>query len=184
MTYIIQPGKLIVDMTTPRWVQSFMNRFRIVSRAQTDMVCLEKQAQIERDVAFHPGTLSRQFASGVLDENDIGNADEMHFDINLDNHRTLGRCGENEVKYADVVSGSEGMTIMVRISGGREAVIENAFLVFRNKYRSYAIQGVADDKYGVSYRSDPKGCMDRTVFSRYIGERKVIRALPNGRKRI
>ena len=62
------------------------------------MVCPEKQAQIERDVAFHLGTLSRQFASGVLDENDIGNADETHFLINLDNHRTLGRCGENEVK--------------------------------------------------------------------------------------
>ena len=91
-----ESGKLIVDMITLRWVQSSINRFRIVSRAQTGklMLCPEKRPQMERDVAFHLGTLSRQFASGLLDENHIGNADETNFLINLDNHRTLGRCGE------------------------------------------------------------------------------------------
>ena len=171
-------GRLIVDMITPWWVQSFMNRFRIVSRAQRGklLVSPEKQAQIERDVAFHLGALSRQFASGVLDENNIGNADETHFPITVDNHRTLGRCGENEVKYADVVSGSEGVTMMVRISEGSDAIFENAFLAFQNKHRSYPIQGVADDKYRVSYGSGTKDWMDRSIFCQYFGERKVIRA--------
>ena len=58
-------------------------------------------------MAYHLGSLSRQFESGAIDENDIGNADETHFFINVDNKRTLGRCGDAEVKYADVVSGSE-----------------------------------------------------------------------------
>ena len=112
------------------------------------MVCLEGEEPIERYVAFHLGILSRRFASGVRYESSIGNADETHFLINLDNHRTLGRCGENEFKDADFVSDSEGTTIKVRISGGRDAIIENEFLVFQNKHRSYPIQGMAYDKYG------------------------------------
>ena len=87
------------------------------------MVCPEKRAQIEIIVAFHLGTLSPPFASGFLNEIDIGNTDETRVLIDLDNHRTLGRCDENEVKYADVVSGLDGMTIMVRISRGRDAII-------------------------------------------------------------
>ena len=91
MTCIISIGEIqsqvssLGDMIIPRWVKSFVNRFRIVSRAQTGrlMVCMEKQAQMEKDVEFHLGTLSRQFASGALDENDIGNADETHFLIYL-----------------------------------------------------------------------------------------------------
>ena len=74
--------------------------------------------------------------------------------------------------------------MMFRISGCRDAIIENSFLVFQNKHRSYPIQGVAEGKYGVSYRSGSKGWIDRTVFSQYFGERKVVHALPNGRKRI
>ena len=75
--------------------------------------------------------MSRQFTSGAIDENDIDNADETHFLINLNNNRMLGMCGDAEVKYADVVSGSEGMTMMVRISGGQDVIIEAAFLLFQ-----------------------------------------------------
>eukprot|EP00171_Calliarthron_tuberculosum_P003520 IDg3520t1 len=55
--------------------------------------------------------------SGQIDENDLGNADETHFLFNVDNGRTLGFAGQSEVKYADVVSGGEGMTMLVRLSG-------------------------------------------------------------------
>lgn len=61
------------------------------------------------------------------------NVHETHFLVNLDNHRTLGRCGETEVKYADVVSSSEGVTKMVMFSGGRDAIIEPPFMVLQNK---------------------------------------------------
>ena len=45
------------------------------------------------------------------------NIDETHFVINLDNGRTLGFRGDTTVKYAEVVSGGESMTMVIRISG-------------------------------------------------------------------
>lgn len=42
-------------------------------------------------------------------------ADETHFLINMDKGRTLGFHGDERVKYADVTSGGEGMTMMIRI---------------------------------------------------------------------
>ena len=178
--------KLILEMITARWIQAFMSRYQIVSRAQTGkhMVSPEKRERIERDVAYHLGQIAREFRSRTIDENNICNADETHFLINLDNHRTLGRCGEADVKYVDVVSGSQGMTMMVRISGGRDAIVEAPFMVFQNDNRSYPISGVPDDVGGVSYRSSPKGWMDRIVFPEYLMEKKVMKPLPHGRRRI
>eukprot|EP00171_Calliarthron_tuberculosum_P001361 IDg1361t1 len=179
-------GKTIVEMITPRWIQAFMNRHQIVSRAQTGKLMLapEKQAHIEHEVAYRLGDVARDFHSGLLDEGDVCNADETHFLINLDNHKTLGRCGQEEVKYSDVVSGSEGMIMMVRISGGRDAMIEAPFLIFQNANRSYPIQRVPDNVPSVSYRSGPKVWMDRVVLPQYFEEKKVIKRLPHARKRV
>ena len=111
--------KLLLEMITARWIQAFMSRYQIVSRAQKGklLVSPEKRERIERDVAYHLGQTALEFRSGTINENDISNADETHFLINLDKHRTLGRCGETAVKYADVVSGCQGMTMMVCIYG-------------------------------------------------------------------
>jgi hypothetical protein len=46
------------------------------------------------------------------------NLDEMHFVVNLDNGHTLGFWGDISVTYAEVVSGGDSMTMVVRISGG------------------------------------------------------------------
>ena len=43
------------------------------------------------------------------------NLDETHFVVNLDNGKTLGFRGDTTVKYADVVSGRESITLVVRI---------------------------------------------------------------------
>ena len=47
------------------------------------------------------------------------NIDETHFVVNMDNSRTLGFCGDTTIKYAEVVSGGDSMTMVIRISGGR-----------------------------------------------------------------
>lgn len=171
---------------TPRFVQSFADRFRIVSRAHKGKYRLspEKELQIERDVARHLGQMSRLLSSGEVDENDLGNADETHFIINLDNGRTLGFAGEDDVKYVDVVSGGEGMTMVVRLSGGRDAKIEPPFMVFMNKDRNYPIRGTPDDVPGTAYRTGPKGWMDTKVMPQWLGERRVIRELSGGRRRV
>lgn len=177
-----QPLHLKIDL---RWIQSFTERFRIVSRAHTGKhrSSPQKEKEIEISVAVHLGTVSGLMTACKLDENDIENADETHFIINVDNGRTLGFCGDKEVKYADVVSGGEGFTMVVRISGGRDSRVEAPFLVFKNKDRNYPIRGLPDDVDGVSYRTGPKGWMDRIVMPQWLSESRVIRPLSNNRRR-
>lgn len=168
-----------------RWIQSFAEHFRIVSRAQSGKHRMSpaKENEIEIQVAAHLGALSSLLTRGVVDENDLENADETHFVINVDNGRTLGFCGSSDVKYADVVSGGEGFTMMVRLTGGRDARIANPFLVFTNKDCNYPIKGVPDDINGVAYRTGPKGWMDTRVMALWLSEKRVISTLPNGRTR-
>lgn len=178
--------KPLHEKVDSRWVQSFTERFRIVSRAHTGKYRMspQKELEIEIDVSRHLGKLKRMLSSGEVDENNIGNADETHFVVNMDNGRTLGFAGSSDVKYADVVSGGEGMTMLVRLSGGRDARIEPPFMVFMNKGRNYPIRGTPDDVDGVAYRTGPKGWMDTLVMPQWLSEERVIKALPNGRRRV
>ncbi|CAM6103572.1 unnamed protein product [Calypogeia fissa] len=115
----------------------------------------------------------------------VENIDETYFVINMDNGRTLGFVGDTEVKYADVVSGGVGLTMVVRLSGGRESYIQTPMLIFQNDLRSYPIGGVPDDIPGVCYRSGPRGWNDTIVFPQYLMERRVWNQLDRlGRKRI
>ncbi len=52
-----------------------------------------------------------------MDENLIENIDETHFVISMDNGRTLGFAGDDNEKYADVVIGGEGITMIVPLTG-------------------------------------------------------------------
>lgn len=176
-----QPLHLKIDR---RWVQSFMERYRIVSRAHTGKhrASPAKEEDIEVSVAIHLGTVSGLMGSGEMDENNVENADETHFVINVDNGRTLGFCGDTEVKYADVVSGGEGYTMLVRLTGGRDARIAAPFMVFKNVGRHYPIRGVPDNVPGVAYRTGPKGWMDSIVMPQWLSETRVITALPHKRR--
>ena len=125
--------KLIDAMVTRRWIQTFTNRDGIVSSAlrENDQLSPAKQLFIENEVAFHLGTLKREFETGGIDENDLENADEIHFMFNMDYGRTLGFSGESKMNYADVVSGDDGVTMPVRLSGGGDARVPNTFVVSR-----------------------------------------------------
>lgn len=152
------------------WIQGFTNRFRILSRAHTGKhrMILAKVLEIENTVAAHLGRISELFATNQIDENDVENADETSFAINFDNGKTLGFCGAAEVKYADVVSGGEGFTMLVRLSGGRDDKIEPSFVVFKNKDLKYPIRGVTDNVEGVEYRTGPKVWIDRAVMPQWL----------------
>lgn len=76
------------------------------------------------------------------------------------------------------------MTMLVRVTGGRDARIEAPFMVFQNKARNYPIRGVTDDVPGVCYRTCPKGWMDSIVLSQYFREPRAIKRLPRNRKRV
>ena len=43
--------------------------------------------------------------------------------VNLDNSHTLGFRGDTTMKYAEVVSGGDSMTMVIRISGGHRSMI-------------------------------------------------------------
>jgi hypothetical protein len=83
--------------------------------------------------------LQKGFQIGIFDENLIKNIDETHFVINMDNGRTLGFRGDITVKYADVISSGDSMTMVVRISGGRRSLIEAPMFIFTNGNNRYIL---------------------------------------------
>ena len=99
----------------------------------------------------------RGFESRLFDENLIENIDEMHFVVNMDNGRTLGFWSDTLVKYAEVVSGEDSMTMVFQISERRRLMIKTPMLIFTNPNNSYPIQGLNDNIPHVSYHTTPKG---------------------------
>eukprot|EP00474_Spongospora_subterranea_P005517 CRZ05975.1 hypothetical protein [Spongospora subterranea] len=181
----IENGILITEKLTSRWILTFQERFDIVLRHQTGKLAVSPahHEHMEKLVAFHLGEVGRRFRSGDLDENLVENVDETHFVINMDNGRTLGFKGDDDVKYADVSSGGEGMTMIVRVTGGSNAAIQPPMMIFMNKSRSYPIRGVPDDVAGVCYRTGPKGWNDSKVFPLWCREPRAIRKDPHGGQR-
>lgn len=55
--------------------------------------------------------------SGRLDDKNIKNDDETSFIINVDDGQTL-KFAEYEFKYADTMSGREGLTMLVSLTCG------------------------------------------------------------------
>ncbi|KAL2642890.1 hypothetical protein R1flu_010477 [Riccia fluitans] len=112
-------GEPVIHRINRHWVQLFMDRFNIVCRVQSGKLTTspEREQHMEMTVAHHLGKLFREFTDGQLDEDMVENVDETHFIINMDNGRTLGFQGDQEVQYADVVSGVQGMIMIVRMFG-------------------------------------------------------------------
>lgn len=177
-------NKPIKQKITCRWIQSFLERMQIVLRVPSGKPLLsdKKTEFVHRSVAYHLGVVCTRFREKSLDPDMCGNMDETHLIIDMKRPRILGFRGEGTLKYADVVSGGESMTLVLRISGGANAKLHPAFLIFQNDRRSHPIRGVADDVPGVSYRSSPKGWMDRVTFKEYMKEPRAISPHPYGRK--
>ena len=114
--------------------------------------------------------LQRGFQTRIFNENLIKNIDETYFVINMDNGRTLGFRGDTTIKYVDVVSGGDSMTMVVRISGGCRSLIESPMLIFTNGNSRYPIRRLDNNILGVFYRTRPKGWMDQTLFSEFFLE--------------
>lgn len=122
------------------------------------------ETHIERDVAFHLWFMKQLLTSGDVEENDVENADETHFIINVDNGRTLGFYGEYEVKCADVVSGSEVITMIVPLRVGWDSKFQPPLMGFMNMSRRYPVRNVPDNILGLSYNSWTKGWIDTVVM--------------------
>ena len=145
---------------------------------------LEKEVHLEVEFAAHLRMLFGLLTCGRDDEDDRSNANETHFIINVDKGKTLGFVGIGGVENADVVSGSESLTMIVRLRDERDACIERPFLVFTNKNHSYRIRGTPDDVAGAAYRMGPKGWMDNQVVPQWLSKKRVIKPFDNGPRRI
>lgn len=164
--------KPIMEKITFKWIQTFMERFNIVSRAASGKgsISTAKTVQIRRLVAYHLGEMRGAFDANSLDENLVENIDETHFLINVSNGRTLGFMGGKNLSVAEVVNGSGGMTMVVRINGGQNAMIVPHFIVFKNADRSYPLRNFHDNVPGVSYHTSTKSFVDRAAFAVYFAK--------------
>ena len=72
----------------------------------------KKETQIEMATAYHLEVLCRGFQWRIFYENLMKNIDEIHFTINMDNGYTLRFRGDTSLKFADVVAGGEGITMI------------------------------------------------------------------------
>lgn len=72
--------------------------------------------------------------------------------------------------------------MFVRLGSGLDARIEFPFMIFMNKDRGYPICETSGDITGVYYITGPKRWVDTTLFPQWLGERRFITALPQGRK--
>ena len=164
---------IVVVVMKQHFAEQFCLKHSIVIRKQTGKLQLskEKELYIAKTVAYHLGEVHRAFLGG-MDENTIENMDETHFVINVDDGSTLGFKGDTEVKYADVSSGGEGMTMCVRISGGVNARLEKTMMIFKNVDSRYPMKTLPLDSVpeNMCYRTGPKGWMDRRVFREWIQE--------------
>lgn len=91
------------------------NRTMYITETGKFLVDPTKREYIGKCVTFHLGVLKREFERDVLQKKEdlVENADKTNFKINMDNGSTLGLIGEQVVKYGDVVSCGQVMTMIV-----------------------------------------------------------------------
>ncbi len=142
-------GTRVIDKINYAWICRFTERFNIFVRMQTlkKQMSPSKTKHIEKSVPYHLGQVKRDFETGVL-EDIIENNDETHFVINMDNGRALGFAGDDNVKYADVVSGGEGITMILRLTGGKRAQIKRV-----SSYLSTKVEIIRYEIFQMTFRA-------------------------------
>lgn len=127
-------GHNIKEHNKPLWVSRFMATNNIFTLTETCklMISPTKREIINCQVVYNLGQLSRDFNPGRLREEEICHGDETNVVINLNTNNTLAFRGDGKVKYADVVIGEEGITLMVTLSGGTNVRMETSFMIFKN----------------------------------------------------
>ena len=101
----------------------------------------------------------------------------------MDDRSCVSPRGAKSVNYLDAVSGCEGMTVVLRVTGGQYSRLAAPFFIFKNRNENYPIAGTPDNFLGTSYRSQRNGWMDSRLFVQYLKEPRAITSLPNMRHR-
>lgn len=178
-------GKKMEDCIDINWVNRFMMKNNIVLRQQEGKLQVSnvKEVEIHKSVSFFLGALNKCFDNGTFKNELIENVDETNCLINMDEGLTLEKRGEKVIKYMDVVSGKEGITLLVRVIGGVNGCIGAPMLLFKNQDRNYPIRNLPDNIEGVSYRTSPNGWTDRISFPEFFSEKRTFQPDPQGRQK-
>lgn len=181
--------KPLLECVTSRWVRAFADRYRLPLdvRPPSGNIPESRRLQLElgeKLVAYHLGELARLICAGPVREGDIETLSPVHFVINPANGKTLG-FGDNETpQYSELVGGARTVTVLLRVAGGSSAIVEPPFVILQDPEYRYPLLGGPEKVKDVSYRTSPSGWMDRVVLLEYLKEKRAIRPLPNGRRRI
>lgn len=105
------------------------------------------------------------------------------FSDQIGQRKSLGFCGDEKFKYADIISGGEGMEMFIRIFGGPRKLVAVPFMVFKNKFCSYHIQGALNTAPGVCYQTRPKGWVEKQIKNLRVGESRALPHLSHGQKK-
>jgi hypothetical protein len=172
-------GIPITEKITYSFIQNFMLKNYIVYHMQSGRLSWspEKERHMKMLTTFHLGVIQCGFLSREYNKNYIENVDETHFVINIENRRTLGFRGDETVKYVDVVSGGEAMTMVVCITRGVRAAIMIPMIIFTNQMRNYPIHGVQDNVPRVCYWTRPKGWMDMNYFRNFLMSHRLTKGI-------
>lgn len=92
-----------------RWEHTFIATKRIVRRYQYENLMGSKSKQLlaKKSVSYHLEMMKRMFESCEVVVDDIEIADETYFVFNMDNGKTLGLIGDDQVKNTEEVSEGE-----------------------------------------------------------------------------
>lgn len=180
--------KQVLECLNSRWVRAFADRYQVlldVRGGGNIPASRELQFDIgDRVIAYHVGLLARAFQKGDLLEENVETLGVFHFIVNAENGYTLGFSGEPNASYSDIMKGGRGMTMLLRVSGGKDAKIETPFMVLEDAERGYPLEGIPDDVDNCAYRTAPQGWIDETVAAQYFLEKRAVPFLSSGRKRI
>lgn len=179
----------LMECLTARWVRAFADRWQVTldDRPVGTNVPIYKQRQLELDeklIAYHLGCMARQLREEKLREDDVGVLAPIHFLLSTKTGNTLGFGEKKQPEFAEIIEGARPMTMLVRVSGGKDAKVGAPVMIFQDAERTYPIPGVADDVPDVCYRTSPTGWVDTAVLASCFGEGSGISSLPDGRKRV
>lgn len=130
-------GKHLSPEINTFWIQNFVNRFQIVSRAQMGNKIMNHKNENETDIynACHLWNLSGLLEGRINDNYDIENADETNFVFNVDNGHTLKFFWNQIVKYTNIFDSAGGFKILDHVISGRHYRIEASYIVVDNRDR-------------------------------------------------
>lgn len=79
-----------------------------------------------------------------MQEEGVFNADETHFQIDKKNEHKFDMRGDENIIFADFVSGEEGMKMMLLLGGRACAEMGLPMMILKNASLSYPLRSISD----------------------------------------